>query len=77
MKKKNRDRSHLRLVKSKEHTKESQTSINENQAKALSEIIKESLLWRGLSPGEILLPTLTLGFLIGISIFLIYGLIQA
>ena len=74
MKKNDKDRSHLRLIKVQRQVSEDENTV-EVQHKIDSVSVRKRLSWRGLTVGEVLLPTLTLGFLIGVSLFLIYGLI--
>ncbi len=74
MKKNDKDRSHLRLIKTQRKIVEDENTA-EVSRKIDSGSVRKRLSWRGLTVGEVLLPTLTLGFLIGVSLFLIYGLL--
>ena len=74
MSRKDKDRSHLRLLNIKESIKE-ETQPPEYIQNRRQSIIKEKLKRRGLTLSAVLLPSLTMGFLACVSIFLLYILL--
>ena len=73
----NKDRSYLRLIKSKSSIKESsrthKTMHTIKKKESLLSRAKARLEWRGLTLREIILPVFTLGFLLGVCVYYIWG----
>ena len=74
---KEKDRSHLRLITKPAQMNDEGTIVDNEKYKTASSSIREKLEWRGLTIKDIFLPVLTLGFLIGVSVFFIFGLIKS
>ena len=72
-----KDRPHLRLITKPAHMNDEDTIVDNEKYRVTSRTIKEKLEWRGLTFKDIFLPVLTLGFLMGVSVFFIFGLIKS